>query len=91
MNLPEIAPKPTSPETETGVLAREVANAFRGMLAFYKKSLQASHEQALERMREDNPDYLEQILSCPPEQLSWFDLEHVAAQCPARALELWNR
>ena len=91
MNIPESATKPTSPDPETGMLAFEVAKAFRGIVQFYKQSCKLSHEQALEKMREDNPAYLEQILAYPPDQLRWYDIEHVAGRSPEKALELWEQ
>jgi hypothetical protein len=91
MNLPELATKPTSPDPETGVLAFEIAKAFRDMVQFYEKSRKLSHEQALEKMREDNPEYLEQIFTYPPDELRWGDLQHVARHCPQKALELWEQ
>jgi hypothetical protein len=90
MNLPEY-PKPTNPDPETSVLARDVANAFRGMVQFYKESCKLSHEEALQKMREDNPAYLEQILAYPPDQLSWLDLEHVIERMPEKGLQLWEQ
>ena len=91
MTLAQLPTKPTSADAEVGVLARETARSYGQMLDFYKRSYKLSHEQALEKMREDNPSYLESILTRPPDQLSWLDLDHVADRSPEKALELWEQ
>jgi hypothetical protein len=91
MNLPELPAAPTSVDPEAGVLACQIAREFGDMLEFYKRHYKLSHEQALEKMREDNPAYLEQILTHPPDRLTWLDLDHVHARFPEKGLQLWEQ
>jgi hypothetical protein len=91
MTIAQLPTKPTSADPETGVLARETAHHYGEMLAYYKRSYKLSHEQALDKMRDDNPAYLESILTRPPELLSWLDLDHLADRSPEKALELWEQ
>ena len=91
MNPTALPTKPADPDPETGVLAREVAHAFRSMLRFYEQSCKLSHEQALERMREGDPVYVERIIATAPEELTWFEIDFLAGHDPEKALQLWEQ
>jgi hypothetical protein len=91
MNPPELPTKPACPDEETGVLAREIAKAFRGMVQFYERSCKLSHEEALQRMGASDPAYLERILTTPPEEIGWLELDQLAADHPEKAQELWEQ
>ncbi len=87
------APPPAAPSPaaeEVGVLAAELAQAFRRQLDNYRDVYKLPHAEAVARVTEHFPDYDQQNLTCPPSDVSWFALESLAERDEARALHRWE-
>jgi hypothetical protein len=75
---------------EGGALAGEMAAAFGRMVQHYREWYALAPEEARAKARESPPEYLDRVLTGPPDQVSWFDLETIAEQDPAQALRRWE-
>jgi hypothetical protein len=85
-----VARRPTEAADEARELAAEVAESFRNMVGHYLKHYGMSADEARAKASE-YPDHLyDHALACPPSQLSWFELEAVAARDPDRAAARWE-
>ncbi len=90
-------PSPADEHAEAGVLAREVAKAYRQMAAWYHHELELSGPEADARARgadytdEEAAADLERIQQRPPDQLSWMDLERLVERDPETMLGVWER
>jgi hypothetical protein len=81
---------------EAGALAMELARAYRQMAAFYRDQLGLTGAEADERAQgvdmtpaEATAD-LARIRERPPDQVSWFDLNRLAARDPRDAAAVWR-
>jgi hypothetical protein len=73
------------------MLAREMGQAFGQMVGCYRQHFGLTPEEARRRAAEAPPaECLERILSGPPDQVSWFDLDSVAQEDPEKALARWE-
>jgi hypothetical protein len=77
--------------SDAGELAREVGEAFGRMARSYRELYRLTPEEARRRAAEAPPaECLERILSGPPDQVNWFDLDSVAQEDPEKALARWE-
>jgi hypothetical protein len=80
---------------ETGVLATELARAYRRMATFYHEQLNLSGAEADSRARgtdytdEEAAADLTRIRERPPEEVSWFDLERLVERDPETMGTVW--
>jgi hypothetical protein len=83
----------TAPEVrEVGALARELATAYRAKVNHAKKTLGLSAQQAVAKVEEPCPlDEVFRIEDCPPEDVTFADIDDLARVSPARALQCWER
>jgi hypothetical protein len=76
---------------EARPLAREMAAAVRGLVESYMNSYGLSREESVARVREPgHPDYLAMVMSRPPDEVSWYELETLLESDPERALQRWE-
>jgi hypothetical protein len=84
------APTEPVPNAEAGPLAREMAQGLWDMVDSYV-NCGLSREEASAKVREPaHPDYLEIVLSRPPDEVSWFELENLLQSDPERAMQRWE-
>jgi hypothetical protein len=93
--LPAALPVPGQPlpGDEAGELAAELAASFGRMVQSYREWYKLTPEEARQRaaeVGEASPEYLEGVLTGPPDQVSWFDLNAVAERDPQKALVRWE-
>jgi hypothetical protein len=74
--------------SEAGGLAREMSDAYRGMVAFYRDRLRESPDQALARA--DALDWADLDHLRRPDDLSWFTLGRVTDADPQRGAAVWT-
>src|SRR5262249_23389944 len=77
--------------SEVGTLARELAAAYRDRVHRHKHEPGLSKEEAAAKA--EAPSSLDQqfrVQDCPPEQVTWDDLEGLARGSPGRMLERWE-
>jgi hypothetical protein len=92
----EVLPAPCTNPDETASLARELAAAYRQMVAFYHHQLELSLPDADRRARgrDDTPEQMAEdtahIRARPPDQVSWFDLNRLADRDPEAMLDVWT-
>jgi hypothetical protein len=88
------APPPCPPAAaaapEAGDLAGEMAAAFAATVRQYQEWYALTPEEARAKARESRPEHLERVLTGPPDQVTWSDLEAVAEEDPAQALRRWE-
>ena len=72
---------------EAGTLAFEMARAHRDYVEFFRG--QYEPHEALQKAQDAHPDYFLRIVKCPPQGLTWCDLNHLAETDPALALKRW--
>lgn len=78
-------------QAEAGVLAREMAAAFGGMVEWYTKHYKLSAREAVAKAEEAAPPaYEEHLLRGPPDQVSWHGLHELARRDPALAQQRWE-
>jgi hypothetical protein len=84
-------PQPTAADAEEArEVAGELAAAFGQMVGFYREHYKLTPEEARARAAEAPDHYVERVLTCPPEEVSWHNLNALAGRDPARALERWE-
>jgi hypothetical protein len=89
---PAALPVPSQPDPadDTREVARELAAAFGQVVRSYREHYRLTPEEALARAT-DRPDaYLDGLLTCPPHELSWGDLDALAQRDPAQMLARWE-
>jgi hypothetical protein len=82
------------PADDAGELARELAASFGRVVEEYREFFELSPEEARARAcgaGEAQPERLDRILSGPPDQVSWFDLDALARHDPGKARERWQQ
>jgi hypothetical protein len=87
---PEQKTIPTNGEMERITIARECAADFGRTLEWYRTHFKLTTEEAIARVRENAEEYAEQILRRPPNEVHWFDINHVGELDPQKALDLWK-
>jgi hypothetical protein len=83
-------------DPEAEILARRVAQAFKGMVSYYSRPAEAGGHgmtpaDAEEKAHEPWPDAKERVLRGEPDQVSWWQLGLVAEDDPEAALAGWER
>jgi hypothetical protein len=88
----EIVKRKKLPEArEASPLARELAEAFRQRVNNIKHGLQISCQEAVEKAEKPcSLDRAWSIQDCPPEKVTWSDLEELNRHSPERALQRWE-
>jgi hypothetical protein len=84
------APDSSVNPVELNDLARELAGAFGGMVKQYREHYKLSAQEALDRAQDDSDEYLDRILSAPPDQVSWYELDALARRDEGQALRRWR-
>jgi hypothetical protein len=87
--MTEVVTAPAKP-SETGVLAEKLAESFGQLVQAYEKHYSLSHEEAVRRAAEPLSDHDQRALTCPPDQVSWFDLHAIARTDPDRSAARWE-
>jgi len=77
--------------SEIGTLAGELARSYADFVKFYRDKMEASAEEADAQARRLGTPFREQILSNPPEQVSWHHLSLLAEHDPQEAQNVWER
>jgi hypothetical protein len=68
-----------------------MARAFREQVEGYKRYFKLSHKDAVEKVSEmPSADEVARVLSCPPEEVSWSDLEKLSGQDPEASWQRWE-
>jgi hypothetical protein len=93
--LPRPAPAPSAPPAspdESAELARDIGEAFGRMVQHYLQKYSLTVEEARERARTAlTPEgRVDELLTSPPEELTWFDLGAVSHHDPEKALAKWE-
>jgi len=83
--------RPCPPADNAGDLARELAGAFGQLVEEFREFFELSPEEARSRACEPQLEQLDRILTGPPDQVSWFDLDTVARHDPEKARERWEQ
>jgi hypothetical protein len=84
-------PQPAAANTEEPrEVAGELAAAFGRMVGYYREHYKLTPEEACARAAEAPDHYIERVLTCPAEEVSWHDLDALEGRDPARALERWE-
>jgi hypothetical protein len=82
------------PADDDAELARELAGAFGRVLEEYREFFELSPEEARARAGEAGVAQrgrLDRILTGPPDQVSWFDLDTLARHDPDKARDRWEQ
>jgi hypothetical protein len=83
--------QPTPEALEAGMLARELAAAYREKVGRCKHELGLSTEEAVAKADEPSPvSHLLRISLLPPEEVTWADCEELNRSSPEKALALWE-
>lgn len=96
-SLERTAASVTTPELETGALARELARAYKLMAAFYRDQMELTGPDADTKARglDSSPQEAEEdftrIRERPADQVSWFDLEHLLERNPEEMIAVWSQ
>jgi len=77
---PAATPQAPPAADETGVLAREMAGAFGQLVASYREHFRLTPEEARRQATATTQEQVRRILDGPPDQVSWSDLDVIAAQ-----------
>jgi hypothetical protein len=75
---------------EVGDIADELGQAFGLMVEHYRRHYGQSPDDARAQAADYPDQYLDRALTCPPSQVSWFELDAIARLDPARAIERWE-
>jgi hypothetical protein len=83
--------RPCPPADNAGDLARELAGAFGRLVEEFREFFELSPEEARARACEAQPEHLDRILTGPPDQVSWFDLDTLSRHDSKKARERWQQ
>jgi hypothetical protein len=83
-------PQATDETQEAGMLARELAAAYKGMVEHYKDVWKMSTPEAVAKTEEVADGYTASTLQGPADQVSWHGLDHVARLDPEAAARRWE-
>jgi hypothetical protein len=96
MNVPEPRREPAPDTDEAGSLAAELARAYEQMTVFYRDQLGLAdgdadrHARGLDLSPHEAHEDAARIRARPPDQVSWFDLNRLAARDPQDAAAVWK-
>jgi hypothetical protein len=88
--VPAPPPAPGADAAEVGELAQELAAAFGGTVAAYREHFKLSVQEAIDRTSNNPLGCLDDALSGPPDQVTWFQLHGLAEHDPEKALRRWE-
>ena len=77
-------------DAESVPLACEMAHAVGEMVAALEKHLNLTRDQALARIREDDPRMIERIRTAPPSQVTFVDLYMLGRHSPELSVQRWE-
>jgi hypothetical protein len=77
-------------KAELSELARELIRGFGEEVEEYRKYCNLSPQEACQRTAENSPERIDYILSAPPNEVSWSDLDALAQKDPVLALQRWE-
>jgi hypothetical protein len=87
VSQPDLIRRPS----EAGSLARELGAAFRASVQYHKTRVGLPAPEAVAKAEEPaTPDYLDRVMTCPADQLSWADLGDLARTNPDLAERRWG-
>ena len=75
---------------EAGTLAEELGRGYGRMVEFYQRKCEQTPKEAIRSASEVSPEYLDQVLNGPRDQVSWFALGNVAERDPDLAARRWD-
>jgi hypothetical protein len=75
---------------EHRTIAGECAAAYGRTLDWYRTHFKMNTEQAVARMGENAEEYAQEILRRPPEEINWYEINHVSQLDALKGLELWD-
>jgi hypothetical protein len=86
------APATSAPDgEEIATLARELSSRYRSLVTYYKETCGLSAQEAVARTEAPaGPEYVQQIMQGPADEVSWDGLEYVLRTDPAQALQIWE-
>src|SRR5262249_31573250 len=84
------AASPTAEADDAAVLAGEIATAFGELLDGYREHFKLSSPEAAAKAEELGPDGPQRATQCPPDQVTWIDLNILGKSDPALALRRWE-
>jgi hypothetical protein len=79
------------PADESGPLAGELTAVFGALVKDYRENYNFPQEEAVARAGATHPAHVEHVLRCPPDQVSWFDLDSLAKDDPELARRRWEK
>jgi hypothetical protein len=85
------APDSSVNPAELSDLARELAAAFGEIVSSYRKHCKLSAEEAVKRAEENSAEEIERILNCPPDEVTFFDMDALAQKDESLALQRWTQ
>src|SRR5262249_5383881 len=88
---PAAPPAPPPAADESGVLASDMALAFRAMVEHYRKDCLLSLQEAVATAAAPSPDQDEQTLNGPPEAVSWCALDSLAQRDLGAVQRRWEQ
>jgi hypothetical protein len=84
------SPRPALPADDSGDLARELAADFGRLVEGYRRHVAPTAEEAARLAADSAAAATERALTCPPDQLTWFELYAVEQSNPRKALDRWE-
>jgi hypothetical protein len=82
---------PAGDAQEAGALARELTAAFQRGVEFHKRHYEVTALEALTRAQTPAaPEYEDQALYGPADEVSWHTLEYLAERDPALVVRRWE-
>jgi hypothetical protein len=86
-----LLPEPPGPAPdERGDLAAELAAGFGQMVESFRQHVAPTPEEAARLAADAAASATERALSCPPDQLTWFDLYSAEQADPQKSLARWE-
>jgi len=86
-----LSPEPCPPANDAPVLAAALARAFGALVDSYRQHFGLSPEEARQRAAEAPEEYRRRILDGPADQVGWCELDTLAREDPALALQRWEQ
>jgi hypothetical protein len=87
---PPVPCAPTPVADESAELAREIGEAFGRLVRHFVREYGLTPDEARARASASPEGRLDALLSCPAEELTWWDLGAIAHDDPEKALARWQ-
>jgi hypothetical protein len=84
------AATPTDDAQEAGMLARELAAAYKGLVEHYRDVWKKNTSEAVAEAEAVSDAYTASVLNGPADQVSWHGLSYLARQDPEAAARRWE-